>query len=61
MIDYRIDGYTVVYRRKGSASDSDAHFDTEEEALEFIQDCRHRWKSFKLIQYRVADCIEMEK
>lgn len=59
MVDYEIAGYTVEYHRKGSVSDSAAHFDTEEEALEYIQDCRHRWEWFKLIQYRVANYIEL--
>lgn len=61
MVDYEIDGYTVEYHRKGSASESAAHFDTEEEAVEFIQDSRHRWDWFKLIQYRVANYIELRE
>jgi hypothetical protein len=58
MVDYEIDGYTVEFHRRGSVSASNAHFDTEEEALEFIHDCRHRWDWFKLIQFRVANYIE---
>ena len=58
MVDYEIDGYTVEYHRKGSVSDSAAHFDTEEEALEYIHACKHKWDWFKLIQFRVANYIE---
>jgi hypothetical protein len=58
MVDYEIDGYTVEFHRTGSVSDSAAHFDTEEDALDFIWDSRHRWDWFKLIQFRVANYIE---
>lgn len=53
-IDYEVAGYTVEFHRIGSVSDSAAHFDTEDEALEFIQDSRHRWDKYTLIQYRTA-------
>ena len=53
-IDYEVNGYTVEYHRIGACTDSASHFDTEEEAVEFIKDCRHRWDRFTLIQYRVA-------
>lgn len=54
MLDYEIDGYTVEFHRIGSVSDSEAHFDTEEEAMKYIKDSRHRWDKFILIQHRTA-------
>lgn len=59
MVDYEIDGYEVEFHRTGSVCDSSAGFDTEEDAVEFIRACHHKWDWFKLIQTRVANYIEL--
>lgn len=56
MLDYVIQGYVVEYYRKNAICWSSASFDTEEEAVEFIKDCRDRrnWQEYRLAQIRHA-------
>ena len=54
MLDYEINGYTVEYHKIGAACNFVAHFDTEDEAIEYIKDNRHKWDNYILIQYRTA-------
>ena len=54
MLDYEIDGYEVEYHRIGSVSDTIVYFNTEEDAVAYIKESRHRWDRYMLIQHRVA-------
>ena len=50
MLDYTIDKYIVEYLSKHSAGYTEVSFGTEEDAIEFIKDCRDRrgWTEYKL-------------
>lgn len=54
MLDYEINGYIVEYHRIGSASSSTSRFDTEEDAVAFIKETRHRWDKYSLIKIQTA-------
>ena len=54
MLDYEIIRYEVEYHRIGSCSTSSAYWDTEEAAIDFIKDCRHKWDRYKLIKIQAA-------
>lgn len=54
MLDYEIDRYTVEFHRIGSAGSSSVSFDTEDEAIEFIKETRHRWDRYSLIKIQHA-------
>ena len=50
MLDYEITKYRVTYARFTYCSKSTTSFNTEEEAIEFIKENRHKWKSYSLIK-----------
>lgn len=54
MLDYTVMEYEVEYFRKGSCSGSSARFYSEEDAVSFIKDERHKWKWYKLVKKQVA-------
>lgn len=54
MLDYEIMGYTVEFYRKGGCSFVSASFGTEKEAIDFIKECRNKWKEYRLIKIQAA-------
>lgn len=49
-LDYETAGYEVFYWRINGCSESSARFDTEEEAIEFIKESRHKWRKYRLVK-----------
>lgn len=54
MLDYEIIGYEVEYHRVGACSSTSVKFNTEEEAIDFIKECRNRWDEYRLIKTQTA-------
>ena len=54
MLDYEILGYEVFYWRAGSCSETSARFGTEEEAIDFIKECRTKWRKYRLVKTATA-------
>ena len=54
MLDYEIKGYEVYYFRKNGCSYASVKFDTEEEAVNFIKEERHKWTEYRLEKIQIA-------
>ena len=56
MLDYEISGYIVYWRRlfAGKIVRRCREFDTEEEAVNFVKDCRIDWVEYRIEQRRTA-------
>ncbi len=56
MLDYEISGYEVYFRKNyyGRVVHRRRHFDTEDDAVNFIIDQRSNWVDFTLTQIRTA-------
>ena len=55
-IDYEVSGYKVSWVRPfcGKSVKRSRKFDTEDDAVDFIQEHRSDWESYKLEQIRTA-------
>lgn len=54
MLDYEIIEYEVFYWRNNSCSETSTRFGTEEEAIDFIKECRNKWRKYRLVKTQVA-------
>lgn len=54
MLDYEIQGYLVYFCINGAVCEFNRGFGTEEEAINFIKENRHKWTEYRIEQTRVA-------
>lgn len=54
MLDYEIINYEVFFWRNNACSESSVRFGTEEEAIDYIKECRSKWRKYRLVKTQAA-------